>query len=49
MRLIRLPLRLVSATPKALIAAVTTDPRKFRPPTSISGLSPTNPLLQDTT
>jgi pimeloyl-ACP methyl ester carboxylesterase len=45
MRLIRLPLKVVSAIPKAVIAAVTTDPRKFRPPTSISGLSPKNPLL----
>jgi pimeloyl-ACP methyl ester carboxylesterase len=47
MRLIRLPFKVVNAIPKAVIAAVTPngDPRKFRPPTSIAGLSPKNPLL----
>jgi pimeloyl-ACP methyl ester carboxylesterase len=46
-RLIRLPFKVLNAVPKAVIAAVTAnnDPRKFRPPNSISGLSPKNPLL----
>jgi pimeloyl-ACP methyl ester carboxylesterase len=46
-RLIRLPLKVLNAIPKAVIAAVTpdNDPRKFRPPNSISGLSPKNPML----
>jgi len=47
MSLIRLPFKVVSAIPKSVIAAVApnNDPRKFRPPTSISGLSPQNPML----
>lgn len=47
MMLIRLPVRVLNAIPKAVIAAISpnNDPRKFRPPTSISGLSPRNPLL----
>ena len=46
-RLIRVPLKVVDAIPKAVIAVMApdNDPRKFRPPTSISGLSPKNPLL----
>ncbi|MBV9644505.1 MAG: alpha/beta fold hydrolase [Verrucomicrobia bacterium] len=47
MRLIRLPLKIVNAIPRAAIAALTpdNDPKKFRPPNSITGLSPKNPLL----
>ena len=47
MSLIRLPFKVVSAIPQSVIAAVApnNDPRKFRPPTSISGLSPQNPML----
>jgi hypothetical protein len=46
-RLIRLPFRVLESIPTAFIAAVApnNDPRKFRPPTSIQGLSPKNPLL----
>ncbi len=46
-RLIRLPLKVLNVVPKAVIAAVASnnDPRKFRSPNSISGLSPKNPLL----
>jgi len=46
-RLIRLPLKLVSAVPKTVFAALApnSDPSKVRPPTSISGLSPKNPVL----
>jgi pimeloyl-ACP methyl ester carboxylesterase len=46
-RLIRLPFKLVSAVPHTVFAALApnSDPRKVRPPTSISGLSPKNPLL----
>ena len=46
-RLIRLPVKLVSAVPHTVFAALApnSDPRKVRPPTSISGLSPKNPLL----
>ena len=46
-RLIRLPFKLVSAVPRTVFAALApnSDPRKVRPPTSISGLSPKNPLL----
>jgi pimeloyl-ACP methyl ester carboxylesterase len=46
-RLIRLPAKLLNAVPRAVFAALPTnsDPRKFRPPTSIAGLSPKNPLL----
>ncbi len=47
-RLIQLPFRVVSAIPRSVVAALApnNDPRKFRPPTSISGLSPSNPLLK---
>ncbi len=47
MRLIRLPLKVVNAIPRAAIAALTpdNDPKKFRAPNSIAGLSPKNPLL----
>jgi pimeloyl-ACP methyl ester carboxylesterase len=47
MSLIRLPFKVVSAIPQSVIAAVApnNDPRKFRPPNSISGLSPQNPML----
>jgi hypothetical protein len=46
-RLIRLPGKVLHAIPDAVIVAVAPngDPRKFRPPTSIAGLSPKNPLL----
>ena len=46
-RLIRLPFKLVSAVPKTVFAALApnSDPNKARPPTSISGLSPKNPVL----
>jgi Alpha/beta hydrolase family len=46
-RLIRLPVKVLNAIPNAVIVAVApnSDPRKFRPPTSIAGLSPKNPLL----
>jgi pimeloyl-ACP methyl ester carboxylesterase len=45
-RLIRLPFKVVSAIPHAVFAALpNSDPRKLRPPTSISGLSPKNPVL----
>ncbi|HXM03767.1 MAG TPA: alpha/beta fold hydrolase [Chthoniobacterales bacterium] len=45
--LIRLPIKILNTLPEAVITAVApnNDPRKFRPPTSISGLSPKNPLL----
>jgi pimeloyl-ACP methyl ester carboxylesterase len=47
MRLIRLPFKVVNAIPRAAIAALTpdNDPKKFRPPNSIAGLSPKNPML----
>ena len=47
MSLIRLPFKVVSAIPQSVMAAVApnNDPRKFRPPNSISGLSPQNPML----
>jgi hypothetical protein len=47
LRLIRLPGKVLHAIPDAVIVAVAPngDPRKFRPPTSIAGLSPKNPLL----
>ena len=46
-RLIRVPLKVVSAIPSTMVAALApnNDPRKYRPPTSIAGLSPKNPLL----
>jgi pimeloyl-ACP methyl ester carboxylesterase len=46
-KLIRLPIRVLEAVPHAVVVALApnNDPRKFRPPTSISGLSPKNPLL----
>ncbi len=46
-RLIRLPSRIVTAIPQSLLAALTPDrkARKYRLPTSISGLSPKSPLL----
>jgi pimeloyl-ACP methyl ester carboxylesterase len=48
MRLIRLPLKVVSAIPKSVAAtlASNSDLRKYRAPTSISGLSPSNPVLK---
>ena len=48
MRLIRLPLKLVTAVPQSVIAAVAPDhdPKKYHLPTSISGLSPSNPLFK---
>jgi pimeloyl-ACP methyl ester carboxylesterase len=48
MRLIRLPLKVATAVPNSVLAAVTpnSDPRKYRIPTSISGLSPANPLFK---
>jgi len=48
MRLIRLPLKVVSAIPKSVLAAVALneDPGKLKIPTSISGLSPANPLFK---
>ena len=47
MRLIRLPLKVINAIPNAAIAALTpdNDPKKFRPPSSIAGLSPQSPML----
>jgi pimeloyl-ACP methyl ester carboxylesterase len=46
-KLIRLPINVLKSVPRAVIAAVAlnNDPRKFRPPTSIAGLSPKNPVL----
>ncbi len=46
-RLIRLPMKVVNAIPKAAIAALTpdNDPKKFSPPNSIAGLSPKSPML----
>jgi pimeloyl-ACP methyl ester carboxylesterase len=48
MRLIRLPLKVASAIPKSVAAALApnNDLRKYRAPTSISGLSPSNPLFK---
>lgn len=48
MRLIRLPLKVASAVPKSVLAAIApnNDPRKVQIPTSISGLSPANPLFK---
>jgi pimeloyl-ACP methyl ester carboxylesterase len=48
MRLIRLPLKVVTAIPKSVLAAVSpdNDPKKYQLPTSISGLSPANPLFK---
>jgi pimeloyl-ACP methyl ester carboxylesterase len=48
MRLIRLPFKVASAIPKSVLAAVAPndDPRKYQVPTSISGLSPSNPLFK---
>jgi pimeloyl-ACP methyl ester carboxylesterase len=48
MRLIRLPLKVASAIPKSVAAtlAPNNDLRKYRAPTSISGLSPSNPLFK---
>jgi pimeloyl-ACP methyl ester carboxylesterase len=48
MRLIRLPLKVASAIPKSVAAALApnSDLRKYRAPTSISGLSPSNPLFK---
>jgi pimeloyl-ACP methyl ester carboxylesterase len=48
MRLIRLPLKVATAVPKSVLAAVApnNDPRKYQIPTSISGLSPSNPLFK---
>jgi hypothetical protein len=47
MRLIRLPLTVERAITSAMRAALApnNDPRKYRAPTSIFGLSPKNPLL----
>jgi pimeloyl-ACP methyl ester carboxylesterase len=47
-RLIRLPLKVAAAVPKSVLAALApnNDPRKFQIPTSISGLSPSNPLFK---
>ena len=46
-RLIRLPMKVINAIPKAAIAALTpdNDPKKFSPPNSIAGLSPKSPML----
>jgi pimeloyl-ACP methyl ester carboxylesterase len=48
MRLIRLPMKVVTAIPNSVLAAVApdNDPKKYRVPTSISGLSPANPLFK---
>jgi hypothetical protein len=48
MRLIRLPLKVVSAIPKSVLeaAALNNDARKYQVPTSISRLSPSNPLFK---
>jgi pimeloyl-ACP methyl ester carboxylesterase len=48
MRLIRLPVKVVTAIPNSVLAAITpsSDPRKYQVPTSISGLSPANPLFK---
>jgi pimeloyl-ACP methyl ester carboxylesterase len=48
MRLIRLPLKVASAIPKSVLAAaaLNKDARKYQVPTSISGLSPSNPLFK---
>jgi pimeloyl-ACP methyl ester carboxylesterase len=48
MRLIRLPLKVATAVPNSVLAAIApnNDPRKYRIPTSISGLSPSNPLFK---
>jgi len=48
MRLIRLPFKVVSAIPKSVEAAIApnTDPKKYQLPTSISGLSPSNPIYK---
>ena len=48
MRLIRLPLKVVTAIPNSVLAAVASsnDPKKYQVPTSISGLSPKNPLFK---
>ncbi len=46
-KLIRLPMKVLNLVPETLVKtlAPNNDPRKFQPPTSISGLSPTNPML----
>jgi pimeloyl-ACP methyl ester carboxylesterase len=48
MRLIRLPLKVVTAIPQSVLAAVSPagDSKKYQLPTSISGLSPANPLFK---
>jgi hypothetical protein len=48
MRLIRLPLKVVSAIPNSVLAAVApnNDQKKYQIPTSISGLSPSNTLFK---
>jgi pimeloyl-ACP methyl ester carboxylesterase len=48
MRLIRLPLKVATAIPNSVLAAVSSsnDPKKYQVPTSISGLSPSNPLFK---
>jgi pimeloyl-ACP methyl ester carboxylesterase len=46
MRLIRLPFQVASAIPQSVIAVISNDPKKYRLPTSISGLSPSNPLFK---
>jgi len=48
MRLIRLPLKVVTAIPQSVLAAVSPagDAKKYQLPTSISGLSPANPLFK---
>jgi hypothetical protein len=48
MRLIRLPLKVASAIPKTVAAALAPDNdlRKYRAPSSISGLSPSNPSFK---
>src|SRR3984957_10705381 len=48
MRLIRLPAKVVTAIPNSVLAAVSPagDAKKYQLPTSISGLSPANPLFK---
>jgi hypothetical protein len=48
MRLIRLPLKVVTAVPNSVLSALSSsnDPKKYQVPTSISGLSPANPLFK---
>jgi pimeloyl-ACP methyl ester carboxylesterase len=48
MRLIRLPFKVAAAVPQSVLAAIAPDkdPKKYKIPTSISGLSPANPLFK---